>query len=295
MERLLSIEGGTDITVSTFPLPRDIYTTRRALARNRFLLEYFSRTHDFETFRDLYMDYQWFWHELRICILEDLRTRIHRFLQTHNLPIQNNNGIRHGYLRGCDANAARFLSLAFRILRDTYTLEIISDGLHTNMFYRNAHPSLIQVITQLLYDCIVSPRPGGFVFSFHRLTDQDEFVPERVVVNQEQFRDDHVHTVPIVPFIYKGGSLRVFCNDAYVIALQFPIRLQNDTLQAPNVDDLLHDHDIVFQAQFHTQPPPANPGDYTRINNTFEILTHGLGRSIRTDFLQAYQNFCNLI
>ncbi len=300
MDRLIAFESGTDITISTFPLPRDICRTRRAIARNSFIRIYFEN--NMGNFRDIYMDYQWFWHELHACILEDIRARIRSFAQLHNQTILDNNiqnnTVAQGYLAGCDANMASFLKRAFQILRDTFVLRTISDALRTNTFYRTAHPALIQTITRFVYDCIVAPRPGGFTFSFHEPTadqieaDERNFVT-RIVVNEDEFYDDHVHTVPIVPFLYYGGSGRVFDGDAFDIALPYPVRLQNDTRVPPNVDDLLHDHDLIFQTQFRA--PPENPGDYTRLNNAVEILTNGHGAVIRADLVQRYHLFCDYL
>ncbi len=298
MNRLIALESGTDVTISTFPLPRDLARTRRAIAHNRHLLEYFSNidhTSNSQPFRNIYMDYQWFWHELYACVLTDLRTRIRNFTQLHGQTVvPQNNAVTTGYLAGCDANAAYFLSAAFRIIRSSYALRTVSDALRTNTFYQRAHPTLVQTITQLLYDCIVSPRPNGFVFSFHEpnlhAADQIEAVQTHIVVNEDEFYEN---TVPIVPFLFHGGSGRVIDGDAYQIALPYPVRLQNDTHVRPNVDDLLHDHDIVFQSQFRA--PPVHPGDYIRMNNSIEILTNGQGTELRTDFVQRYQLYCDYL
>jgi hypothetical protein len=300
MDRLSALESSTDITISTFPLPRAICRTRSQIARNRHLKTYFEN--NMHNFRDIYMDYQWFWHELHACILEDIRTRIRSFAQLHNQTLlvdPQNNTIIQGYLAGCDANAASFLKIAFQIVRDTFVLRTTYDALRMNTFYRTANPALIQTITQFVYDCIVAPRPGGFVFSFHPPTadqieaDDRNFITH-IVVNEDEFYDDHVHTVPVVPFLLHGGSGRVFDGNAFDIALPYPVRLQNDdTRVQPNADDLLHDYDIVFQTQFRA--PPENPGDYTRLNNAIEILTNGHGAALRADLVLRYQLFCDYL
>lgn len=305
MDRLISLESGTDITISTFPLPRDICRTRRAIARNRYLLDYFSNidhTLNSQPFRNIYMDYQWFWHELHACVLTDLQTRIRDFAQLHNQTVLDNpqnNTVLSGYLSGCDANTAYFLSAAFRILRSSYALRTVSDALRSNTFYQRAHPTLICAITQFVHDCIVSPRPHGFVFSFHepnaeQITADDPNFITHIVVNEDEFYDDHVHTVPIVPFLFHGGSGRIFDGDAYQIALPYPVRLQNDTRVRPNVDDVLHDHDLVFQTQFRA--PPDHPGNYTQIDRALEILTDiNQEMRLRTDLLQRYQLYCDYL
>ena len=306
MERLIALESGTDITISTFPLPRDICRTRRAIARNRHLLEYFSNidhTLNSQPFRNIYMDYQWFWHELHACVLTDLQTRIRNFTQLHHgqpptIPQQNNH-VTTGYLVGCDANAAYFLSAAFRILRSSYVLRTVSDALRTNTFYQRAHPTLIRTITQFVHDCIVSPRPHGFTFSFHepnadQINADDPHFIAHIVVNEDEFYDDYVHTVPIVPFLFHGGSGRIFDGDAYQIALPYPVRLQNDTRVRPHVDDLLHNHDIVFQTQFRA--PPDHPGNYGQRDRALEILTDtNQEMQLRTDFVQRYQLYCDYL
>lgn len=294
MDRLITIESSTDITISTFPLPRDILRTRRTLARNRHLTTYFEN--NILNFRDTYTDYQWFWHELHACVLEDIRTRIRSFNLLHNQNVHDipqNNTITQGYLAGCDANAAYFLRSAFQILRNTFVLRTVSNALRANTFYRTAHPTIIQTITQFLFDCIVVPRMGGFTFSFHEPTaeqnDERNFFT-RIVVNEDEFNEN---TVPIVPFLFHGGSGRVLDGDAYQFAIPYPVRLQNSEANRPNVDDLLHDHDLVFQSQFRA--PPDNPGDYTRMNNAVEILTNGQGTELRTDLVQRYQMYCDYL
>lgn len=291
MNRILGIESATDVTISTFPLPRDILLTRRTLARNRHLLAYFANV-EHDAFQNTYMDYQAFWHELHACILEDIRTRTQEFRELHGQTNDDNNNIRHGYLTGCDANTAAFLSAAYRILRSSYVLRTVSNQLRANEFYQTGHPSLVQIITQLLFDCIVTPRPNGFVFSFHQ-PDQipdDHYFSTHIVLNEENEND--THTVPIVPFLYFGASRRIFDGNAFLIALPFPVRLQNDQTEWPGIDDFLHDHDIIFQTQFHTPPPSDRTGDYTRMNDAFEILTRGQGTDLSPDFVQRYHLFC---
>ncbi len=138
LERLRLIQGSSDVTVSTFPLKRDILRRMKKL-KNKIDVNAWNETYRL-TFEHLH----------NLCL---------GFAQ--NVPGDNSKILKTGIYKGLDSRTAKFMSLFFR-----------SEWIRMNYNSENSN-----AYKQLIYDMIVFPHPGGLYVSFdatNGVTDDDE-------------------------------------------------------------------------------------------------------------------------
>jgi len=275
LERLRTIERGLDVTISTFPHQVEINRIRRRIALHRDVHTFFQAVGDiienFDEMRTRYTMYIDFWSELKTCIENNIHDQIDLF--TNIFP--NNDDVHHpfpillnGFLSRVDINTANFLSHSFRVNRTRYSLSniFVSQRLLDNPFYTHASENLKQLITDFIYCTIVFPKTGGLVFSFqHPQPTQiaEEFqTGQQIVLFVDEYEDNFTHVVPIVPFVYYGGSYDVLDPSEYNMALPLPILMSDIIPSIPfvatneHVTSILHDHDLLFR--LNTTPLPEN-------------------------------------
>ncbi len=294
-----------NITISTFPHQVELNRMRRRIASHRDVHSFFRAVGDIvENFDDLrarYTQYQDFWFQLKTCIENDIRDRIHLFSEIfqpdHTLPI-----LQNGFLSGLDANAANFLSVSFRENRRQFTLRNthMTQCLLDNPFYIHASDNLKKEIADFLYCTIVFPKPGGLIISFQR--PHVSHLPEgfhpghQVVLFDDEYEDNFPHVVPIVPFVHYGGSYRVLDATEYHMALPF-LMPESDTIPRiplatdDHITSALHDHDALFRLTM--TPLPERDGDLNNqtenlIQRIYEILCQGQERITVSDAFRGF-------
>jgi hypothetical protein len=317
LERLRSIEGSFDVSISTFPHQVEMNRMRRRIALHNDVHSFFRDVGDvvdnFDELRNRYIQYVECWFELKSCIEDDIQDRIRAFQQTTNtLPMRAYPNMQNGIMHGLDANTANTVMITLRTIRPNYYSlrnPFVTTRLADNMFYTHACENLKQLIVDFIYCTIIFPKPGGLLYSFHlphhTQINEEGFRPgQQIVLFEEEYEDRAPHVTPLVPFVHYGGSFDVLDSMEYNMALPFPMHelpqvlplATDDDEQQRHITSILQDHDALFGLNI---TPIAEENNHAVINNitnelvqrAFDALNGGPGTTCPHYFSNQFRLF----